>query len=115
MIKTSTFTVEKTREKLTQVRTGSDIPALAMKLKNIGVTYYETRMEDGRSIYHVKNGYELITEPNYDPIVVDDTVNLEKLKADIENHQQGRTNYFEISRRLANNGIEKWAVCLVSM
>lgn len=115
MIKTSTFTEEQIREKLSQVRTGSDFPALAMNLKNIGVTYYETRMEDGRSIYHGENGYELHTGPNYDPIVVAGTVNIEQLKADITNHQQGKSDYFEISRRCANNGIEKWAVCLISM
>jgi uncharacterized protein YbcV (DUF1398 family) len=114
-VKTPPFTVEQIKEKLSQVRTGSDFPALAMNLKNIGVTYYETSMEDGRSIYHGENGYELLTGPNYDPIVVAGTVNIEQLKADIINHQQGGSDYFEISRQSANNGIEKWAVCLVSM
>lgn len=114
-VKLPPFTVDQIKEKLLQVRTGSDFPSLAMNLKNIGVTYYETRMEDGRSIYHGENGYELLTGPNYDLIAVADAVNIEQLKADIVNQQQGRSNYLEISRESANNGIEKWAVCLVSM
>lgn len=114
-VKTPPFTEQQITEKLSQVRTGSDFPALAMKLKNIGVTYYETSMEDGCSIYQGENGYELLTGPNYDPIVVAGRVNIEQLKADIVNHQQGGSDYFEISRQSANHGIEKWAVCLVSM
>lgn len=109
------FTVEQIKEKLSQVRTGADFPVLAMNLKNIGVTYYETRMEDGRSVYHGENGYELLTGPNYEPMTVAGKVNLEQLKVDITNHQQGKSGYFEISRQCADNGIEKWAVCLITM
>lgn len=108
------FTVEQIKEKFSLVVTGSDFPDLAMNLKNMGVTYYETRMEDGRSVYHGENGYELFTGPNYEPIEVADRVNFEQLKADIVNHQQGKSDYFEISRQCAGNGIEKWAVCLTS-
>ena len=109
------FTAEQIKEKLSQVRTGADFPALAMNLKNIGITYYETQMEDGRSVYHGENGYELFTGPNYDSIVVAGKTNPEQLKADIANHQQGKSDYFEISRQCADNGIEKWAVCLITM
>ncbi|MBX2921618.1 MAG: DUF1398 family protein [Chitinophagaceae bacterium] len=109
------FTVEQLKEKMMQVKTGADFPVLAMNLKNLGVTYYETKMRDGRSCYHGENGYELLAEPNYEPMTVVDKVNLGQLKVDIENHQQGKSDYFEISRQCADNGIEKWAVCLSSM
>ena len=109
------FTVEQIREKLSQVRTGADFPVLAMNLKNLGITYYETKMEDGRSIYHGNNGYELLCGPGYEPIKVADKVKIEQLKLDISNHQQGKSDYFEISCQSARNGIEKWAVCLVTM
>lgn len=109
------FTVEQIKEKMMQVRTGADFPALAMNLKKLGVTYYETKMKDGESVFHGENGYELFAGPNYEPMAVTDKVNLEQLKADIANHQQGKSGYFEISRQCAGNGIEKWAVCLTSM
>src|SRR5688572_30605817 len=85
------FTLEQIKGELGKVRTGADFPVLAMNLKNIGVTYYETRMEDGRSAYHGSNGYELRTGPNYELIVVAENVNLEQLKIDIANHQQGKS------------------------
>lgn len=109
------FTAAEIKEKLSQVRTGADFPALAMNLKKLGVTYYETKLKDGSSIYHGENGYELLTGANYEPITIAGNVNLEQLKVDIANHQQGKSDYFEISRQCANNGIEKWAVCLISM
>lgn len=109
------FTVEQIKEKMMQVRTGADFPALTMNLKKLGVTYYETKMKDGSSIFHGESGYELLAGPNYKPMAVAEKVNLEQLKADIANHQQGKSDYFEISRQCANNGIEKWAVCLISM
>lgn len=109
------FTVEQIKEKMMQVRTGADFPVLAMNLKNLGVTYYETKMEDGSSVFHGENRYEVSAGPNYEPMTVADKVNLEQLKTDIANHQQGKSDYFEISRQCADNGIEKWAVCLNTM
>lgn len=109
------FTVEQIKELFSRVRTGADFPALAKNLKNIGVTYYETRMEDGCSIYHSENDFELRTGPNYEAILVAEKVNVEQLKTDISSHQQGKSDYFEVSRQCATNGIEKWAVCLITM
>lgn len=109
------FTVEQIKEKMMQVKTGADFPVLAMNLKDLGVTYYETKMVDGSSIFHGTNGYEILAGPNYESLTIADKVNVEQLKTDIANHQQGKSDYFEISRQCANNGIEKWAVCLVTM
>lgn len=109
------FTVEQIKEKMMQVRTGADFPVLAMNLKNLGVTYYETKMDDGSSVFHGENGYEILAGPNYEPMIIADKVNLKQLKTNIANHQQGKSDYFEISRQCADNGIEKWAVCLSTM
>ncbi len=109
------FTAERIKEKMMQVRTGADFPVLAMNLKNIGVTYYETKMEDGSSVFHGENGYEVSAGPSYEPMIIADKINLEQLKTDIANHQEGKSDYFEISRQCADNGIDKWAVCLRTM
>lgn len=114
-VKAPQFTEEQIKEKFSRVRTGADFPSLAKGLKDLGITYYETRMEDGQTIYHGVENYELTTGPNYESIIVSDKVNAEQLKQDIANHQQGKSDYFEISCQSAANGIQKWAVCLVSM
>ena len=109
------FTAAQIQEKLSQVRTGADFPVLAMKLKNLGITYYETKIEDGSSVFHGKNGYELAVGANYKPLQIASAVNPEQLKIDIARHQQGKSDYFEISSQCAQNGIDKWAVCLLTM
>lgn len=109
------FTLEQINQTLSKVKTGADFPACAKSLKKLGVTYYETRMEDGRSFFNGKDGYQLFSGPNYNSIIVAEKVNPGQLKTDIENHQQGKSDYFQISRQCADNGIEKWAVCLDSM
>lgn len=109
------FTENQIKEQHSRIKTGADFPVLAQNLKNIGVTHYETRMKDGGTIYHGQNNYELITGPNYEPIAVADTVNVIQLQIDISNHQQGKSDYFQISRQSAANGIDKWAVCLITM
>ncbi|MBK9271430.1 MAG: DUF1398 family protein [Saprospiraceae bacterium] len=109
------FTVEQIKEKMMPVKTGADFPVLVMNLKNLGVTYFETKIEDGSSIFHGENGYELLISANYDPMAISDKLDLEALKMDIANHQQGKSDYFVISRKCAHNGIEKWVVCLSSM
>jgi uncharacterized protein YbcV (DUF1398 family) len=109
------FTIDQITGILSKARTGADFPLVAQKLNNLGVTYYETRMEDGSSIFHGKNHIELFSGPNYSLIAIPDRVNKAQLIADIHNHQKGKSDYFQISRQCADNGIEKWAVCLISM
>jgi uncharacterized protein YbcV (DUF1398 family) len=109
------FTVEQIKEKLAKVRTGADYPLLAKELRDLGITFYETRLEDGRSVYHGADGSQVVGGPNYDPIGIAEKVNADQLRSDVLAHQQGKSDYFQISRQCADSGIEKWAVCLVSM
>jgi uncharacterized protein YbcV (DUF1398 family) len=109
------FTVDQITGILSRVRTGAEFPEVALKLSNLGVTYYETRMEDGGSIFHGENNFELFSGPNYTPIAVADKVNEEQLVAHIHDHQKGKSDYFQISRQCAQTGIQKWSVCLISM
>jgi uncharacterized protein YbcV (DUF1398 family) len=109
------FTVEQIKERLSKVRTGADFPVLAKELRELGITYYETRLEDGRSVYHGADGSRLLGGPNYSPIGIAENVDADRLKADVLAHQRGKSDYFQISRQCADSGIQKWAVCLMSM
>jgi arabinogalactan endo-1,4-beta-galactosidase len=53
------FTAEQIKEKMVQVKTGADFPVLAINLKQLGVTYYETKIDNGSSIFHGEIGCEL--------------------------------------------------------
>jgi uncharacterized protein YbcV (DUF1398 family) len=109
------FTTEQIRSTLSEARTGADFPRIAVKLKNLGVTHYETSMEDGQSVFYGSGKYEVHTGANYAALTVAGAVNTGQLKSDIKNHQAGKSDYFQISRQSADNGIAKWAVNLEQM
>lgn len=111
----SMFTESQIKAAHSKVKSGADFPAYFQDLKNSGVTYYETFLKDGHSRYHGKSNFELTTAPKFEAISIADDVNVDQLKTDIANHQQGRSNYLEIIGQAAGNGVEKWAVCMTAM
>lgn len=109
------FTVEQITATLSEVRTGADFPRIAMKLKNLGITHYETSMTDGQSVFYGADHHKVQTRAAYMPITIAERVNAGQLEADIKNHQQGKSDYFQISRQSADNGVAKWVVDLTQM
>jgi uncharacterized protein YbcV (DUF1398 family) len=109
------FTVAQIAAALGKTKTGAGFPAFIQEMKGLGVTYYETFLADGHSNYHGKNSFELDTAPKFEAISISENVNVKQLKIDISDHQQGRSNYFEIIRQCADNGVAKWAVCMTEM
>jgi uncharacterized protein YbcV (DUF1398 family) len=109
------FTVEQIRLAHSKVKSGADFPSYIREMKSLGVTYYETFLTDGHSVYHGRNHFELATQPKFETVPIPDKANEAQLKADIANHQQGKSNYEEIVRQCAHNGVEKWAICMDSM
>lgn len=109
------FTAEQIKATLSEVRTGADFPRIAVKLKDLGITHYETSIGDGRSIFYGGGKHEVQTGACYAHMTIADKVDTGKLESDIRNHQQGKSDYFQISRQSADNGIAKWAVDLEKM
>jgi len=109
------FTAEQIKAAHAKVKTGADFPAYIREMKKLGVTYYETFLTDGHTNYHGSGGYELASGPKYAAITVSDKANPEQLKKDIADHQHGKSDYFQISRACAGNGVGKWAVCMDAM
>lgn len=109
------FTAEQIKLVHSKVKSGADFPSYIQDMKNLGVAYYETFLTDGHSVYHGENNFELITQPKFETVSISDKVNKEQLKTDIANHQQGKSNYEEIVRQCAHNGVKKWAVCMNAM
>ena len=109
------FTEEQIRQVHSKVKSGADFPSYIQELKGLGVTYYETFLTDGHSVYHGKNHFELITQPRFGTVLIPDEINEAQLRADIANHQQGKSNYEEIIKQCTQNGVKKWAICMDGM
>jgi uncharacterized protein YbcV (DUF1398 family) len=109
------FTLEQIKAALSEVKTGADFPAYIRNVRKLGVTFYETFLVDGHTVYHGKDGLELTSAPRYSELEIASVVNAPQLRADIRHHQEGGSDYFQISTKVAGSGIVKWAVCMDTM
>ena len=77
-------------------------------LKNIGVDTYDSFITDGHSEYFSKDGHKVVSPPVHEKISSAETCDRESFIKHLYLHNQGETNYMEMSKGLANSGIEKW-------
>lgn len=109
------FTVEEIKAAHSKVKSGADFPAYIQEIKKMGVTYYEAFVSDGRIDYHSANNPIVKVPEKYSALAIADTVDIEKFKAELFAHQQGKTDYLTFIRMCAATGIEKWEICIDKM
>lgn len=109
------FTLEQIAVAHAQVKSGADFPLYAQTIMTLGVTYYETSVADGHTVYHGKGGYELVSGPKFEMQEISDLVDEAQFKRDLIHHQNGGSGYREFTKECAANGVDKWGVCLDTM
>ena len=109
------FTVEQIKAAHNNVKSGADFPAYIQDIKKLGVTYYETFVTDGHTDYYGANDYKTSAPAKYEPLTIALKCNNEQFKADLKEHQQGKTDYPTFIGMSAKFGVEKWAVCMEKM
>ena len=108
------FTLAQIESAHSDVESGKNFPAFAKTIKELGVQTFETFVEDGSSIYKGNDGHEVSGVQKYAPLLIYGIVNPEKFLADLRNHQQGNTDFFQFCKDCADSGIFKWIVDLNS-
>jgi len=83
------------------------LPEYLSALNSIGVYKYDSFISDGHSEYFGKDNQKVISDPVHKKIV--NTSNREGLLKHLNLHNQGQIDYLEMSRGLADSGIEKWS------
>jgi uncharacterized protein YbcV (DUF1398 family) len=78
-------------------------------LKNIGVDKYDSFITDGHSEYFGSGGHKVVSPPVHEKLSIAETSDRESFLQHLDLHNQGKTNYLEMSKGLADSGIEKWA------
>ncbi|MBP7808938.1 MAG: DUF1398 domain-containing protein [Bacteroidia bacterium] len=109
------FTLDQIKAAHSKVKSGADFPNYIQDLIKLGVTYYETFVSDGHTVFQGKDNYQIASPPKYDALTVADKSNGEKFQSDLKAHQQGKTNYPTFCNDSAQTGIEKWAVDMSKM
>ncbi len=102
------FTVEQTKSAHSKVKSGADFPSYIKEIKALGVTHYEAYVTEGHIDYHGANDYTAKVPAKYNPMVIAETSKGEECKAELNAHQQGKTDFLTSIRRCATLGIENW-------
>src|SRR5690348_6742804 len=77
-------------------------------LKATGVETYDSFITDGHSEYFGKDGSQLVSAPTHEKLTIAETSNREDFLKLLNLLTQQNISYLEMSKGLAESGIEKW-------
>lgn len=84
-------------------------------LKDIGVVRYDSFIIDGHSEYYGNNNQKVVSPQVHEKLDISNTSDKDSMLTHLRLHEQGKTNYFEMSKVLAASGIEKWTFDTINM
>jgi uncharacterized protein YbcV (DUF1398 family) len=79
-------------------------------LRSLGVRRYESYIVDGHTEFFGEDGQKILSPPAHEVLPVCDVSDAGMARHHLDLHDQRKTSYLEMSRGLANSGIEKWVV-----
>ncbi|WP_379965619.1 DUF1398 domain-containing protein [Epilithonimonas sp. UC225_85] len=106
------FTLAQIEVAHSKIDSGKNFPEFARKIRELGVLTFETFVEDGSTIYKGNDDSQVTSAQQYAPLLIFGIVNPTKFLADLRNHQQGNTDFFQFCKDCADSGIFKWVVDL---
>lgn len=106
------FTLAQIEAAHSKIESGKNFPDFAKTVKDLGVSKFETYVEDGSTTYYGTDGEQVTAAQQYAPLLIFGIVNPEKFLADLRNHQQGNTDFFQFCKDCADSGVFKWIVDL---
>ena len=104
------FTLEQINEIHDSLGRGESLAQYVKALNTIGVETYDSYVMDGHSEYFGNSGHTVISPPAHEMLTIADTSDKENFLKHLNLHNQGKTSYLEMSKGLAESGIEKWTV-----
>ena len=79
-------------------------------LNSLGVETYDSYLTDGHSEYFGIDGYTVKSPAAHEKLSIADTSSREEFLEHLNLHDQHKTTYPQMSKGLAESGIEKWTV-----
>lgn len=77
-------------------------------LQEIGVETYDSYITDGHSEYFGAHGQKLVGPAFHETFAIAETCDKEQFLQYMQQVEQGGVGYEDMSRALADNGVEKW-------
>jgi len=79
-------------------------------LGDLGVIHADSYVTDGHTEFFGADGYKVESLPTHEIFTVADTSNKEEFLHQLDLHESGKTSYVQMSKGLAETGIEKWII-----
>lgn len=109
------FTIQQIDELHERLGSAKTLAAYVQALHALGVEHYDSYLTDGHSEYFGTGGYTLVSPPVHEALTVADVGQRELFLQHLRRHELGETSYMDMSRGLAESGVEKWTVDTVAM
>ncbi|RTL69582.1 MAG: DUF1398 domain-containing protein [Pseudonocardiaceae bacterium] len=102
------FTLEDITRIHDELGNADTLPEYLRALRDIGVRHYDSFVADGHSEYHTADGHTLASGATHTTFIVSDTCDRPAFLDFMTLVEQGGVGYEQMSRRLAELGVEKW-------
>jgi uncharacterized protein YbcV (DUF1398 family) len=109
------FTIEQINDAHDRLGNAATFAQYVRALKSIGVETYSSYVSDGHSEYFGSGGYTITSPAVHEQLTIAEASNRDQFLEHVELHSQQKTSYMELSRGLAESGVEKWTVDTNSM
>ncbi|HET8845595.1 MAG TPA: DUF1398 family protein [Ktedonobacteraceae bacterium] len=104
------FTLEQLNEIHDRLGTIESFSQYVQTLNALGVEKYDSYLADGHSEFFGKDGHKVSSPSVHHTLPISNKSDREKVQEHLNLHNQGKTSYLEMSRGLADSGVEKWTV-----
>jgi uncharacterized protein YbcV (DUF1398 family) len=104
------FTIEQINDVHARLGSAKTFAEYVLALKALGVERSESYLVDGHSEYFGRDGYRVVSPAVHEVFAVAESGERETFLGHLGRHERSETTYLEMSRGLAQSGIEKWTV-----
>ncbi|SFR88120.1 Uncharacterized conserved protein YbcV, DUF1398 family [Dyella sp. OK004] len=104
------FTIGQIDELHARLGSAKTLPEYVRALKALGVERYDSYLTDGHSEYFGQGGHRVVSPAAHEVLSIAEVSQREAFLQHLRRHELRETTYLEMSRGLAQSGIEKWAV-----
>ena len=104
------FTIEQINELHGRLGSSRTFAEYVRGLKALGVERCDSYLADGHSEYFGERDYKVMSLPVHELLPVAETSQRESFLEHLRRHDRRETTYLEMSRGLAESGIQKWTI-----
>jgi len=102
------FTLEQISDIHDRFGDAASLGSYLRALRDIGIETYDSYITDGHSEYFGMGGQKLVGPAFHETFAIAETCDKEQFLQYMRQVEQGGIGYLEMSKALADNGVEKW-------